>query len=88
VSVIHTHVCENYSRVSRNHTLRVKLHFACGNCTVRVEINVEITLVRVGVTFVPVEITLREKITLCVCRIHTRACRNHNREFHIHTHTC
>jgi hypothetical protein len=49
--------------VSGKHTLRVKSHSACGNCTLRVEINlepVEITLVRVGVTFVPVEIPLRE----------------------------
>jgi hypothetical protein len=51
---IHMHSCQNYSRVSRYHTLRVKPHSACGNRTLRVEINlvrVEITLVRVGITF-------------------------------------
>jgi hypothetical protein len=49
--------------------MRVKSHSACGNCTLRVEINlerVEITLVRVGITFVLVEITLRVEITLFV----------------------
>jgi hypothetical protein len=43
--------------------------FACGNRTLRVEINivrVEIRLVRVGITFVPVEITLCVEITICV----------------------
>jgi hypothetical protein len=49
--------------------MRVKSHSACGNCTLRVEINlerVEITLVRVGITFVLVEITLRVEITLVI----------------------
>jgi hypothetical protein len=78
--------------VSGNHNLRVKQHFACGNRTLRVEINlvrvkitlvrVEITLVRVGITFMPVEITLRVEITLYMF-LH----RNHTRECHIHTHT-
>jgi hypothetical protein len=58
---IHTHTCQNYSRASGNHTLRVKSHSACGNRTLHVEINlmrVEITLVRVEITLVRVEITL------------------------------
>jgi hypothetical protein len=62
-----THSCQNYSRVSRNLTLRVKSPCSCGNRTMRVEINlvrVEITFVRVGITFVPVEITLHVGITL------------------------
>jgi hypothetical protein len=59
---IHTYTCQNYSRVTGNHTLRVKSHSACVNRTLRVEIN----LVCVGITFVPVEITLRVEITLCV----------------------
>jgi hypothetical protein len=60
--------------VSGNHNLRVKQRSACGNRTLRVEINlvhveitlvrVEITLVRVGITFMPVKITLRAEITL------------------------
>jgi hypothetical protein len=69
VSVIQTHTCQNYSRVSGNHTLRVKAHSACENCTLRVEIKllrVEITLVRIRITFVPFEITLRVEITICV----------------------
>jgi hypothetical protein len=52
--------------VSGNYTLCVKSHYARGNRTLRVEINlvrVEITLVRVGITFVPVEIRLRVEIT-------------------------
>jgi hypothetical protein len=60
--------------VSENHNLRVKSLFACGNCTLLVEINlerVEITHVRVGITFVPVEITLRVEITLCVLVSHS-----------------
>jgi hypothetical protein len=43
----HRHTCQNCSRVSGNHTLREKSHYACGNHTLRVEINlvlVEITL--------------------------------------------
>jgi hypothetical protein len=54
----------------------VKSHSACGNCTLRVEINlgsVEITLERVVITFLRVVIILvsviitliRVKITLC-----------------------
>jgi hypothetical protein len=52
---------QNHSRVSGNHTLRVKSHFWYGNRTLRVEINldrVEITLVRAGITLKRVEITL------------------------------
>jgi hypothetical protein len=60
-------MCQNYSRVSRNHTLRVKSHFACGSLTLRVETNlvrVEIILV---ITLVSVKITLVcVEITLCV----------------------
>jgi hypothetical protein len=56
---IHTHTCQNYFRVSGNYTLRVNSHSACGIRTLRVEIN----LVRVGITFVPVEITPRVEIT-------------------------
>jgi hypothetical protein len=59
--VIQMHTCQNYSRASGNHTLRVKSHFVCGNRTLRAEINlvrVKITLVRIGITFLPVEITL------------------------------
>jgi hypothetical protein len=62
-------MCQNYSHVSGNYTLRLKPHSACGNRTLRVEINlvrVEIILVRVGITFVPVEITLHVEMTLCV----------------------
>jgi hypothetical protein len=42
--------------------MRVKSDSACGNRTLRVEVNlvrIEITLVRVGITFGPVKITLR-----------------------------
>jgi hypothetical protein len=73
-------MCQNYSRVSGNHTLRVKSQSVCGNRTLRVEINlvrVEITLVRVGITFVrfgitfvPVEITIHVESTLCVLESH------------------
>jgi hypothetical protein len=74
---IHTHTCQNYSRVSENYTLRVKSHSACGNRNLRVEINLmraEITLVRVVISIVRVVLTLvsviitliRVKITLCV----------------------
>jgi hypothetical protein len=62
-----THTFHNYSLVSINHTLRVKSHSACGNRTLRVEINlvlIEITLVRVGITFLLVKNQLRLKITL------------------------
>jgi hypothetical protein len=48
--------------VCGNATLRVKSNSACENRTLLVVINlvrVEITLVCVGITFVPVEITLR-----------------------------
>jgi hypothetical protein len=68
VSVIHTNTCQNYCRLSGNHTLGVKSQSTCGNRTLRVEINlvcVEITLVSIGIIFVPVEITLRVEITLC-----------------------
>jgi hypothetical protein len=68
------HLCQNYSRVSRYHTLRVKPHSAYGNRTLRVEVNlvrVEITLVRVGITFLPVEITLSVVITICVQKSHS-----------------
>jgi hypothetical protein len=51
---IYTHTGQNYYRVSGNHTLRVKSHFACGNRNLRVEIN----LVRVEITLVRVETTL------------------------------
>jgi hypothetical protein len=65
-----TYTCQNYSRVSRNHILRVKSQSTCGNRTLCVEINlvrVKITLVRVGVTLMRVLITLIcVKITLCV----------------------
>jgi hypothetical protein len=77
VSVIFTRIHVKITLVETgNHTLRVKLHSAWGNRTLRVEINfmrVEITLVRVGITlvcvgitFVPVETTLRVEIALCV----------------------
>jgi hypothetical protein len=75
----------------------VKSHFACENRTLHVKINlvrVQITLVRVVHTFVPVEITLRIEITLCIwkshsaCINHTRTCRNQTRECHIHTLMC
>jgi hypothetical protein len=57
------HTFQNYTRVSGNHTLRVKSHSACGNSTLHVEIN----LVRVEFTFVSVIITLiRLEIPLCV----------------------
>jgi hypothetical protein len=64
---IYKYTCQNYSGVSENHTLRVKSHSACGNYTLRVEINlmsVAITPVRVGITFMPMKITLRVEITL------------------------
>jgi hypothetical protein len=66
---INTYTCQNYSRVSINHTLRVKSHFTYENRTLCAGIDlvrVKITLMRVGITFVPVEITLRVEITLCV----------------------
>jgi hypothetical protein len=59
----------NYFRVSENHTLRVKSHSACGNRTLRVKtklVRAEITLLRIGITFVLVEITLHVEITLNV----------------------
>jgi hypothetical protein len=55
--------------VSGNLALRVKLHSAYGNRTLRVEINlvrVETILVLVGIIFVSVAITLRVEMTLCV----------------------
>jgi hypothetical protein len=56
------HSCQNYSRVRQNHNMRVKSHSACENRTLSVEIN----LVRVEITFGPVDITLCVEITLCV----------------------
>jgi hypothetical protein len=56
VSHIHTHTCQNYSRVSGNRTLRLEVNL----------VRVEITLVRVRITFVPIEITLRVEIILCL----------------------
>jgi hypothetical protein len=56
--------------------MRVKSYSACGNCTLGVEINlvrIEITLVRVINTFVPVEVTLRVGITLCIQKLHSFA---------------
>jgi hypothetical protein len=55
--------------MSESYTLRVKSYSACGNRTLLVEIKllrVLTTLVRVGITFMPVEVTLRVEITLCV----------------------
>jgi hypothetical protein len=52
---IHTHTCHNYSRVSENRTLRAEINL------VRFD-----TTRSVGITFVPVEITLRVEFTLCV----------------------
>jgi hypothetical protein len=52
--------------VCGNHILRV-------NRTLSVEINL---LVRVEITFMPVEITLRVEITLCMYKLHS-VCRNH-----------
>jgi hypothetical protein len=57
-----TYTCQNYTRVC-------KIHFACGNRTLRVEITLvrdEITVVHVVITFVRVKSTLRVEITLCV----------------------
>jgi hypothetical protein len=68
-------MCQNYSRVSENLTLRVKPHFACGNRTLRVDIHflrVEITFVCVGITIVSVEITR-------ACKNYTRTRRYHYR---------
>jgi hypothetical protein len=75
------HTCQHYSRVSEIHTMRVKSHSACGNRTLRVEVNrvlVEITLLRVGVTFVPVEITLRVEIILCLWKSHSSVYNSHS----------
>jgi hypothetical protein len=47
--------------------LRVKSHSACGIRTLSVENNLvraEITVVRVAITFVPIEITLRVEVSL------------------------
>jgi hypothetical protein len=49
-------MCQNYSNVSGNYTLRVEINL----------VRVEIILVRVRITFVPNEVTLRVEITLCV----------------------
>jgi hypothetical protein len=54
-------MCQNYSRVNLNHTLRVKSHSAYVNRTLRLEFNlvrVEITLARVLITFLRVVIIL------------------------------
>jgi hypothetical protein len=86
----YTHTCQNYSRMSENHTLRVKSLSACGRRSLRNENNlvrVEITLVHVGSTFVPVKITLRVEIILCVWESHSSVSRNQSRECQIHTHT-
>jgi hypothetical protein len=75
---IHTHTCQNYSLVYRNAILHVNSNVACGNRTLRVEINlvrIEITLVRVVTTFVRV-------VSSSECQNHThnhiRACQKHN----------
>jgi hypothetical protein len=47
-------------------------------------VRVEITLVRIVITFVPFEITLRVESTLCVWKSHS-TCINHNRAFRNHT---
>jgi hypothetical protein len=70
-------MCENYTLresysnayVSKLLSCEWKPHFASGNRTLRLEVNlvrVEITLVRVRIAFVPIEITLRVEITLCL----------------------
>jgi hypothetical protein len=61
--------------------LRVKSHCACGNRTLRVEINlvrVEITLVRIVITFVHVLILLVSVIITLIRVKITLACRNHS----------
>jgi hypothetical protein len=59
--------------VCRQHTLRVKLHSAGRNRTLRMKI---VTL-RVDTNIVRVEITLvRVEVTLCVCKLHS-VCVNH-----------
>jgi hypothetical protein len=58
------HTSQNYSRVSENYTVRVKSHSACENRTLRVDITlVQSTVMRIAITFVPVEITQRVEIT-------------------------
>jgi hypothetical protein len=62
------HMCQNFSRVSGNHTLSVKSLSACENRTLRVEIDLvrdKTTVVRARITFVLVLITLHVEITLC-----------------------
>jgi hypothetical protein len=86
-SHIHTHACQNYSRVSGNLTLRVKSHSACDNRTLHVEINlvrVEITLIRACRYHTARRIyTLRVRVTF-----ERVDCRMYTREYHIYTHTC
>jgi hypothetical protein len=58
------HTSQNYSRVSENYTVRVKSHSAGENRTLRVDITlVQSTVMRIAITFVPVEITQRVEIT-------------------------
>jgi hypothetical protein len=56
-------MCQNYSRVCKNHTLHVKSRSAYGNRTPRAEINfvrVEITLVCVVITLITTLPTLMD----------------------------
>jgi hypothetical protein len=77
ITLVSVKTCQNYSRMCIKHTLRVKSHSACGNHTLRLEVNlvrVKSTLERVLITFVRVVITLvnviitliHVKSTLCV----------------------
>jgi hypothetical protein len=67
---INTDTCQNYSRESGNCILHVKPHSACGNHTLREEINVvrvKIALVRIVITFVCVVIILVSVVITFVC---------------------
>jgi hypothetical protein len=88
VSVAHAYVSKLLSRVCENHTLHVKSQSACGNRTLRVEINLMrlvITFERVVITLIRVKIALARRNYSCACGNHScechcpiRACQNHN----------
>jgi hypothetical protein len=61
---------QNYSRVCGSHTLRVKSHSTCGNCTLRVEITpVRVVIILMSVIFTRIRVKISENHNLRGSRI-------------------
>jgi hypothetical protein len=76
---IKTHTCQNYSRVSRNHTLRVEINHVLFKITlVRVGITLYLVVLGIEITLVSVIFTrIRVKLNL-VCVETTRRVKSHS----------